>query len=133
MATRAAVQTPGDAPAPAPAAETIAAPAPGATVEELQAALAAQSAQMQQLMGMMAGLQANQRAVPAQASAEALPDMADLDLAEINAGTSPVLTRQGWIVPPSYGADPVMLEEKQEEKRRTAALVKLAEAASKKA
>lgn len=123
MATRPPVQTPGDTPQqPEPSAT-------GATVEELQAALAAQAAQMQQLMGMVANLQANQRAVPAQAVAQALPEVADLDLDEINQGTTPVLTRQGWVVPPSYGADPVALQKERQEAAKTDALVKLAEAA----
>lgn len=133
MATRAAVQTPGET-TPAPAADQApAAPAAPASVEELQAALAAQSAQMQALMGMMANLQANQRVVPAQAVAESLPDSASLDIEEINRGSSPVLTRQGWIVPPSYAADPVKLAEEQAKREERAALMKLAEVAANKA
>ena len=133
MATRAAVQTPGETPQAPAADQAPAAPAAPATVEELQAALAAQSAQMQALMGMMANLQANQRAVPAQAKAEALPDSASLDIDEINRGSSPVLTRQGWIVPPSYAADPVKLEEDKAKREERKALMALASAAAAKA
>lgn len=127
-----AVQTPGDTPTPAPA-DTSATSAPGSTVEELQAQLAAQQQQMAAMMAMMQNLQANQRVIPAQAQADALPDMADLDLDEINRGSTPVLTRQGWIVPPNHGADPVSLAEKAAQEKRDAALMKLAEAAAKKA
>ena len=135
MATRAAaVQTPGETTTPAQADTPATGAVPGgATVEELQAALAAQAAQMQQLMGMVANLQANQRAVPAQAAADALPDVADLDLDEINRGSTAVLTRQGWIVPPNFGADPVQLAEEQARRDERAALMKLAEVAAQKA
>ncbi len=34
-----------------------------------------------------------------------LPNMADLDLSTI---TSPVLTKDGWFVPPSYGSNPAI-------------------------
>lgn len=127
-----AVQTPGDTPTPAPA-DTPATAAPGSTVEELQAALASQAEQMAAMMAMMQNLQANQRVIPAQAQADALPDMAEIDLEEINRGSTPVLTRQGWIVPPNYAADPVSLAEKAAQEKRDAALMKLAEAAAKKA
>ena len=127
-----AVQTPGDTPTTAPADQPATA-APSSTVEELQAQLAAQQQQMAAMMTMMQNLQANQRVTPAQAQAEALPDMGDLDLDEINRGSTPVLTRQGWIVPPNYGADPVSLAEKAAQEKRDAALMKLAEAASNKA
>ena len=133
MATRAAVQTPGETPQAPAADQASAAPAAPATVEELQAALAAQSAQLQAMAGMMANLQANQRAVPAQAKAEALPDAASIDIDEINRGSSPVLTRQGWIVPPSYAADPVKLAEEQAKREERKALMALASAAASKA
>lgn len=129
MATRAAVQTPGETPATT-AESTAAAPA---TVEELQAALAAQSAQMQQLMGMVAGLQANQRTVPSQAAAQALPAMSEVDVDEINRGSTPVLTRDGWIVPPNHGADPAKLAKEKAEEQERAAILKLAEVAAAKA
>lgn len=134
MATRraTAVQTPGDTPTTAQADQPATA-APGSTVEELQAQLAAQQQQMAAMMAMMQNLQANQRVIPAQAQADALPDMADLDMDEINRGSTPVLTRQGWIVPPNYAADPVSLAEKAAQEKRDAALMKLAEAAAKKA
>jgi len=95
-------------------------------MEELQAQIAAMGAMMQQM-------QANQRVIPSQAQAEALPDMASLDLDAINKGSSPVLTRQGWIVPPNYGADPVLLAEKVAQEKRDATLMKLAEVAATKA
>lgn len=133
MATRAAdVQTPGEKPAPADQPETSA-PAAGPTVEELQAQLAAQQEQMAQMMAIMQNLQANQRIVPAQALADSLPDIAEVDVDEINKGSSPVLTRQGWVVPPSFGADPNLLAEKVAQEARDAALMKLAEVAANKA
>jgi len=122
MATRAtAVQTPGESPAPAD--QTAGA---GPTMEELQAQIAAMGAAMQQL-------QANQRVIPAQAQAQSLPDMADIDLTEVNHGSTPVLTKQGWIVPPNFGADPVMLAEEKAKREERAALMKLAEVAAAKA
>lgn len=124
MATRAtAVQTPGESPAHA---DQPAGAAGGPSIEDLQAQIAAMAAMMQQL-------QANQRVIPAQAQAEALPDLAALDVDEINKGATPVLTRQGWIVPPNFGADPVSLAEKVAQEKRDAALMKLAEAAASKA
>lgn len=120
MATRAAaVHTPGESPAPAD--QTA-----GPTMEELQAQIAAMGAAMQQL-------QANQRIIPAQAQAQSLPDMADIDLTAVNHGSSPVLTRQGWIVPPNFGADPVMLAEEKAKREERAALMRLAEVAAGKA
>jgi hypothetical protein len=122
MATRAAaVHTPGESPAPA---DQTAGAAP--TMEELQAQIAAMGAAMQQL-------QANQRVIPAQAQAQSLPDMADIDLTEVNHGSTPVLTKQGWIVPPNFGADPVMLAEEKAKREERAALMKLAEVAAAKA
>ena len=129
MATRAAVQTPGE---PTTPASEDTQPAAGATIEDLQAQLAAQSAQMAQMMAAMGQLQANQRTVPAQAQAEALPDLADVDMTAINAGSTPVLTRQGWIVPPNFGSDPVMLAEEQAKREERAALMQLAQAAASK-
>lgn len=136
MATRAAaVQTPGEVPMTATevkhrheeamaAANAAAAP----TMEKLQAQIAAMGAMMQQL-------QANQRAIPSEAKANAdnLPDMASLDLDAINKGSTPVLTRQGWIVPANFGADPVSLAEKAAQEKRDATLMKLAEVAAGKA
>ena len=123
MATRAAaVQTPGETPAPADQTAGSAGP----TMEELQAQIAAMGAMMQQL-------QANQRVVPAQAQAETLPDMAALDVDAINKGSTPVLTRQGWIVPTNFGSDPVALAEKAAQEKRDATLMKLAEVAATKA
>lgn len=115
MATRREAQTPGDIPQ--------ADPGEASTVEVLQA-------QIQQLMGVMAQLQANQRTIPAQVQAQALPDISEIDLNEVNHGSSPVLTKQGWIVPPNYGADPVMLAEEKAKRQERAALMKLAEVAA---
>lgn len=119
MATRREAQTPGDMPQSEPGEA-------GSSVEVLQA-------QIQQLMGAMAQLQANQRTIPAQVQAQALPDMADIDLTAVNQGSSPVLTKQGWIVPPNFGADPVMLAEEKAKREERAALMKLAEVAAAKA
>lgn len=130
MATRREAQTPGDVPMTATEvneryADGIAAVG-SASVEVLQA-------QIQQLMGAMAQLQANQRTIPSQVQAQALPDIADIDITEVNHGSSPVLTKQGWIVPPSHGADPVLLAEEKAKREERAALMKLAEAAAAKA
>lgn len=124
MATRAAaVHTPGESPAPA---DQTAGAASGPTMEELQAQIAAMGAAMQQL-------QANQRVIPAQAQAQSLPDMADIDVTAVNHGSTPVLTKQGWIVPPNFGADPVMLAEEKAKREERAALMRLAEVAAAKA
>jgi hypothetical protein len=58
--------------------------------------------------------------------------MDDLDVNEINRGSTPVLSKQGWIVPPNFGADPVMLEKERQEAEQRAAIVQLAKAAAKK-
>jgi hypothetical protein len=127
MATRAAVQTPGEAPATVPAAT------PAASVEELQAMVAAQAAQMAQLMGMVGALQANQRTVPAEAAAQSLPSMTDVDVDEVNKGSVPVLTKDGWIVPPQFSADPVKLAEDEAKRQERKALMTLAESVAAKA
>jgi hypothetical protein len=127
MATRAAVQTPGEAPADQASA------APAASVEQLQAALAAQQAQMAQMMATMQQLMANQRTVPAEAAAQSLPSMTDVDVDEVNKGSVPVLTKDGWIVPPQFSADPVKLAEDEAKRQERKALMTLAESVAAKA
>lgn len=94
----------GDQGSAAPAAET--------SDSDLRALVAAQNAQIAALMGAVAQLQRTQAAPTAKAALEAsLPDIDSVDVDKINEGNTPVLTKQGWVVPPTYGTDPARLQE----------------------
>lgn len=137
-----AVQTPGETPtAPAagqPSADAFqavgtnlsddAGPADGATNEELRAMVAAQNAQISAMMAAVTQLQANQvRQAPTarQSQEAALPDSANLDIDAINKGNTPVLTKQGWIVPPAFGTDPARLQQLKDEALQRQAMTTL--------
>jgi hypothetical protein len=63
--------------------------------------IAAQAAQIDALTVAVQNVSRAQN--PARAVAEELPDIDSLDKATI---TSPVLTKQGWYVPHTYGTNP---------------------------
>jgi hypothetical protein len=115
--TPAAVQTPGEAPAADQPSPDAAAPAAGLSpdsdnIDDLRALVKQQAEQMSAMMAAVTQMQANQsRAVPSQSMENSLPDIADVDLAKINAGQTPVLTKQGWVVPATFGTDPARLQE----------------------
>lgn len=104
MSRNAAPKVPGEPvaetvqqPAGEPVAETVAAAAPEETVTVSKASLDA-------LMARVAALESQpaQARKPAAASAK-LPDQDSVDPAKI---TTPVLTKQGWVVPEKFGANP---------------------------
>lgn len=86
---------------------------PGAaSMEQLQAMVEAQNRQIAALLGAVENLQRVQTSPAAQvAQASELPKLKDVDLAAINAGSTPVLTQEGWVVPPTHGTDPARLQE----------------------
>lgn len=104
-----AVQTPGETPAAAPGdafmanAVTTGADAPPDDLsnDDLRAMLKAQAAQINALHAAVQNVARAQ--APARAETEELPDIDSLDKSTI---TSPVLTKQGWFVPQTYGANP---------------------------
>lgn len=137
-----AVQTPGETPtAPAagqPAADAFQAvgtdlsgdssPADGATNEELRAMVAAQSAQISAMMAAVTQLQANQvrqAPMPKQSQEASLPDISTLDVEAINKGNTPVLTKQGWVVPVNFGTDPAVLQKLKDEALQRQAMTTL--------
>lgn len=137
-----AVQTPGETPtAPAagqPAADAFQAvgtdlsgdePADeSGDVAQMRAMIAAQNAQISALMGAVTQMQANQaRPAPSTkvSQEDALPDTKDVNVAAINAGNSPVLTKQGWIVPPAFGTDPAHLQKLRDEALQRQAMTTL--------
>jgi hypothetical protein len=70
--------------------------------DELRAMLAAQAQQIAALTSAVQNVARAQNS-PAQAAVEELPHIDSLDKSAI---TSPVLTKQGWYVPPLYGTNP---------------------------
>jgi hypothetical protein len=134
--TKTEVQTPGESPTapaapPADAFQAVATtidPAAEASNEDLRAMILAQNAQISALMAAVTNVQRVQAQPAGKLAQEAsLPDIADVDVAAINAGQTPVLTKQGWVVPPSFGTDPARLQElkdQAEQRRINAALAK---------
>lgn len=141
-----AVQTPGETPtAPAadqPAADAFQAvgielsgddPEPAGAgdnseVAELRALVQRQNEQMSAMMAAVTQLQANQvrQAPSAKVSQEAaLPDISEVDLKAINEGNTPVLTKQGWVVPVNFGTDPAQLQKLKDEALQRQAMTTL--------
>lgn len=133
------VQTPGEAPAapaePKPDAFEAVALQTGmegdsepSEVDRLRAMVEAQGAQMANMMAAMQNmLRSQQGSKPgAPAPASALPDQGDVDMATLEA---PVLTRQGWLVPPDYGMSPEKKRELEDQSLMRAAMQKIAEKA----
>lgn len=99
--TPVAPQVPGET--PTPAAEDQ---APEATTTEtnIEETVAVPKAQLDALLARVAALEANPAPVAKRANPDAdLPDQGDIDQSKLK---SPVLTKQGWLVPESYGANP---------------------------
>jgi hypothetical protein len=100
--TPVAPQVPGETPTPAAEAQTPETPttenaAPDETVTVSKSELAA-------LLARVAALEANPAPTAKRANPDAdLPDQDSIDLAKLKL---PVLTKQGWLVPESYGANP---------------------------
>lgn len=78
---------------------------------QLKAMVAAQNAQIASLMAAVSNVQRTQPTPTAKSLEASLPDLDSVDVEAINAGNTPVLTKQGWIVPPTYGTDPARLQE----------------------
>lgn len=114
MSSKRAVQTPGEEPTQAPtenagdigSTETTEVlkdknPAAEPTVADLLAIIKQQA---DQVAGLTAAVQNLNRAQsPAARVTEELPDIDSLDKAKIK---TPVLTKQGWLVPETFGANP---------------------------
>jgi hypothetical protein len=99
--TPAVPKVPGET--PTPAAEDQ---APEATTTETPAdeTVAVPKAQLDALLARVAALEANPAPVARRANPDAsLPDQDDVDLSTLK---SPVLTKQGWLVPTGFGANP---------------------------
>jgi len=98
--TPVAPQVPGET--PTPAAEDQ---APSATTETpADETVAVPKAQLDALLARVAALEANPAPVARRANPDAsLPDQDDVDLSTLK---SPVLTKQGWLVPTGFGANP---------------------------
>lgn len=82
-------------------------------VERLRDMVEAQSAQIANLMGAVQNMARSTHgngAKPGQADG-GLPDASDVDAQSC---TSPVLTKQGWIVPPDYGMSAEARAEREE-------------------
>ncbi len=81
-------------------------PAPEATTTEtnVEETVAVPKAQLDALLARVAALEANPTPVARRANPNAsLPDQDDVDLSTLK---SPVLTKQGWLVPTGFGANP---------------------------
>lgn len=107
MARNAAPKVPGEPvaetvqqPAGEPVAETVAAAAPEETVTVSKASLEALRARVQALESNASAASAVKRVANPGAS---LPDQDTINPDEI---ASPVLTKQGWVVPTKFGANP---------------------------
>lgn len=99
--TPAVPQVPGET--PTSAAEDQ---APEATTTEtnVEETVAVPKAQLDALLARVAALEANPTPVARRANPDAsLPDQDDVDLSTLK---SPVLTKQGWLVPTGFGANP---------------------------
>jgi hypothetical protein len=114
MATKAAtraIQTPGETVKPEETkgdAFTANVVASGADepLDEMAQMRAQMAAMMEQNAALQAAVTNLARGVQAaKPVTQDLPNMADLDLSII---TSPVLTKDGWFVPPSYGSNPAI-------------------------
>lgn len=103
MSRNAAPKVPGEPvaetvqqPAGEPVAETVAAAAPEETVTVSKASLDA-------LMARVAALESQPAKARKPAAEAKLPDQDSVDPAKI---TAPVLSKQGWVVPEKFGANP---------------------------
>lgn len=101
--TPVAPQVPGETPTPAAEDQS-----PESTTKETPAAaeetVTVSKAELAALMARVAALEANPAPVAKRANPDAdLPDQGDIDQAKLK---SPVLTKQGWLVPEGYGANP---------------------------
>lgn len=83
----------------------------GSELAQLKAMVAAQNAQIASLMAAVSNVQRTQPTPTAKSLEASLPDLDSVDVEAINQGNTPVLTKQGWIVPPTYGTDPARLQE----------------------
>lgn len=131
-----AVQTPGETPtAPAagqPAADAFQAVGTDLSGDEPAAEedpkVIALQAQVSALMAAVTQLQANQvrqAPTPKQSQEAALPDISEVDLKAINEGNTPVLTKQGWVVPVNFGTDPAQLQKLKDEALQRQAMTTL--------
>lgn len=99
--TPVAPQVPGET--PTPAAEDQA-PEASATETNVEETVAVPKTQLDALLARVAALEANPTPVARRANPDAsLPDQDDVDLSTLK---SPVLTKQGWLVPTGFGANP---------------------------
>lgn len=134
------IQTPGDAPKPdaftATAVQTgqegegDADPSDAgepSEVERLERLVRAQQAQIEALTGAVQNLARSQQGngpKPSQGVSE-LPNPAEVDVSALKA---PVLTREGWIVPPDFGTPAEFRQEQEDRKVMRAAMQKIADA-----
>lgn len=99
--TPVAPKVPGET--PTPAAEDQA-PEASTTETPVEETVAVPKAKLDALLARVAALEANPTPVARRANPDAsLPDQEDIDLSTLN---SPVLTKQGWLVPTGFGANP---------------------------
>lgn len=99
--TPVAPKVPGET--PTPAAEDQA-PEASTTETNVEETVAVPKAQLDALLARVAALEANPTPVARRANPNAsLPDQDDVDLSTLK---SPVLTKQGWLVPTGFGANP---------------------------
>lgn len=104
MARTAAPQVPGEAAPPAekPADDLVGEAAPAVETDELTTLRAELAAMKQMMTGIIS---ARSQPIPTAAVKEAdLPDQSTIDPKKIE---SPTLSKQGWVVPHSFGAPPV--------------------------
>jgi hypothetical protein len=80
-------------------------------IAQLKAMVIAQNATIASLTAAVSNVQRTQPTPTAKSLEASLPDLDSVDVDAINAGNTPVLTKQGWIVPPTYGTDPARLQE----------------------
>lgn len=130
------VQTPGEAPPqdqPKPDAYTANVIQTGqegdaelSEVDRLRAMVERQGEQMANMMAAMQNMARSQSGAPKPAAAEsALPDQSEIDVSKLQ---TPVLTRQGWIVPPDFGTPAEFKQEQKDRETMRAAMQKIANA-----
>ena len=95
-------------------------------VDRLVLLVQAQQAQIEALTGAVQNIARGQGSgsTPAQ-TASSLPDQSEIDVSKLQ---TPVLTRQGWIVPPDFGTPAEFKQEQKDRETMRAAMQKIANA-----
>lgn len=101
----AAPQVPG-APVADPATDPAAADQPTANLEADGETVAVPKAQLEALLARVSALETAQKQNPVAKRANPEADLPDQDTIDASALKSPVLSKQGWILPTGFGSNP---------------------------